>query len=141
MMMLLMIWLSSIFMIMALGIVTVYSLVLVAWVWEKYDSNRETIVLVAGILLSFLMVLWFFFFMRMGKKIELIFLLFKIAGTAMWNNMRMMLYGPVVSTIILSLQITLKHDLKCLLDFHLQCDWHSTVHIFCVHCHCRLHGV
>lgn len=94
---LLMMWLSSIFMVLSLGVVSLYFIVLVALIWEQYDKVRETPVLVAGILMSLLMVLWFFFFVRIGKKIELIFLLFHLAASAMKNSLRMILYAIFVS--------------------------------------------
>lgn len=90
-------WLSSFFMVVSLGVVSILFIVFVALIWEQYDEVRETPVMVAGILMSLLMILWFFFFVRIGKKIELIFLLFHLAGSAMKKNLRMMLYAIIVS--------------------------------------------
>lgn len=99
-MLILMMWLSSVFMVVSLAVVSMYFIVLVALVWEQFDKTREGLVLAAGIVISLLMVLWFFFFIRIGKKIELIFLLFHLAGSAMKNNLRMLLYAPAVKSYI-----------------------------------------
>lgn len=94
--MILMMWLSSIFMVASLVIVSMYFIVLVALLWEQYDKTKHSTVLIAGIIISLLMGLWFYIFIQMGKKIELIFLLNKLAASAMKNSLRMLLYTPAI---------------------------------------------
>lgn len=95
-MLVLMMWLSSLFMVLSLGFVSLYLIVLVALVWEQYDQHRSRVFLVFGVLLSLFMLVWFFFFVRIGKKIELIFHLFHLAATIMKSNLRMLIYAAVV---------------------------------------------
>lgn len=96
-MLILLIWLSSIFLVLSLGVVSLYLIIVVALVWDQYDKLRSTEILVSAICLSIFMFLWFFMFVRIGKKIELIFHLFHLAGEAIKNNLRMLLYAPAVS--------------------------------------------
>lgn len=96
-MIILLMWLSSVFMVLSLGVVSLYLIVLVALAWERFDEKRTTTFLVFGIILSLAMPIWFIFFWRIGKKIELIFHLFHIAGAIMKDNLRMLLYTPLVS--------------------------------------------
>lgn len=95
-MVILMMWLSSIFMVLSLGVVSMYLIIIVALLWEQYDKLRATEILVAGILSTIVMTLWFYFFIRIGKKIELIFHLYKLAANVMKQNPRMLLYAPLV---------------------------------------------
>lgn len=89
-------WLSSIFMVMSLGVVSMYLIIIVALLWEQYDNLKATEILVAGILTTIAMALWFYFFIRIGKKIELIFHLYHMAANVMKKNPRMLLYVPLV---------------------------------------------
>lgn len=84
-------------MVMSLGVISLSVITLVALIWDQYDEVREKDVLIAAILISLLMCLWFISFMRIGKKIELIFVLFRLAGAAMRKNFRMLIYAVVVS--------------------------------------------
>lgn len=96
-MMLLMMWLSSIFLVLSMAGISIASIVLVAVLWEQYDKVRETTILVAGCVSSILLVIWCLLLMRILKKIELIFMLYHLAATAMKKNLRMLIYAPCVS--------------------------------------------
>lgn len=97
-MMFLMMWLSSIFLILSMAGISIASIVLVAVIWVgQYDKDRDTTILVAGCVSSILLVIWCLLLMRILKKIELIFMLYHLAATAMKKNLRMLIYAPCVS--------------------------------------------
>ena len=104
--MILMVWISSACLILSLTAVSMFFVVVEALLWLKYDETKEFSLLVTGIIISVVMVFWFFFFVQICRKIELHLLLFKIASNVMKNNLRIMIYGLIVSKSMFRVSIT-----------------------------------